>query len=484
MKILFISPNRQTRGHRVTPVGILYLASGLRQIGHSVKLLDFMFSTDPKSDLVNAINEYSPEIICISIRNINKTALNANVISDIELAVAVAKETSNRKVILGGAGFSLAPEELMRILNPDFGIIGEADNSLPALVESLEYGKPYQRIPGLIYREEDGTFFSNPPDIVDNLDDIPFQAIELIDHQKYHKTAGNMGVFTRKSCPQRCIYCAESQLNGKDVRLRSATRIVDEIEYIIDRTGVTDFDFSDTLFNVPREHAVDVCREIAQRKVRIRFEVELNPIGQDAESVALLRAAGCRGVTLTADSGSDQMLKTLQKGYTASDILKVAGLYAQFKIPYVICFLVGGPGENLSSIEDSIALAGNCPKMTIALFAFGIRVFNNTQLHSMLIDQGLMNKNDSHLNPEIFLADSFDDQCANRLLSACNKRLRFFLSEEVFCINSKALQHVSNLSNVRPTWKYIVLLQFLIKIGRFGRSPLYWDNQSRTYKCN
>jgi len=446
--------------------------------------VDLMFSIDPALDIVNTINKFNPDITCISVRNVNKTtAWDTNVIPDIDIVITTVKEHSKSSIVLGGAGFSLVPEELMELLNPDFGIIGEADNSLPTLIESLEHGKNYQHIPGLIYREKGGTFISNPPDIIDDLDDIPFQAIELIDYHKYSKKAGNMGIFTRKSCSQRCIYCAESQINGKHVRLRSASRVVDEIEYIIDKTAVTDFDFSDTLFNVPREHALNVCQEIVQRKVKIQFEVELNPIGQDAESVELLKAAGCRAVTLTADSGSDQMLKRLQKGYTSNDILNIAKLYAQFKIRYIICFLLGGPGENLASIEDSITLAENCPKMTAALFTFGIRVFKSTHLSNMMISQGLSDENDKYLNPKIYLANSFDDQCAERLLTACNKRLKFFLSEQAFCLNSVVIQHLSKLSNIRPTWKYFSILSFVLRIKNFGQNPLYWDRQSRTYKC-
>ncbi len=483
MKILFISTNRQTKVHRVAPAGVLYLASALIQRNHTIKLVDLMFSTDPSSDIVNAISEFNPDVTCISVRNVNKTTQDTNIIPDVDITVETVKKHSHSQIIIGGSGFSLLPEELMERLNPDFGIIGEADNSLPALINSLEHKSDYRRIPGLIHRDKKGTLAINPPGIVTDLDGIPFQSIELIDYYKYNKKAGYIGIFTRKGCPQKCIYCAEAQISGKNMRLRSPGRIVDEIEYIIDKTGITYFDFSDTLFNVPRKHAIDVCREIVRRNVKIQFEVELNPIGQDAEIVELLKVAGCNGLTLTADSGSDRMLQKLQKGYTANDILDAARLYAKFKIRYVICFLLGGPGENLESIEDSITLVESCPKMTAVLFGFSIRVFKNTRLSNMMIDQGLANKNDNYLNPKMYLADSFDDRCAERLLTACNERLNFFISEQAFCLNSKVIRFLSNSSNTRPPWKYIKFLGLILKIRNFGKSPLYWDSQARSFKC-
>ena len=483
-KILFISPNRQTKPHRVTPVGILYLAAGLLEKKHAVKVVDLMFSSDPSRDIVNAIQNLNPDIICISIRNVNKTYTeDANVIPDIVLSMETVKKHSTCKTIVGGPGFSLMPEELMKKLKPDFGIIGEADHSLPALVACIQDQKEYRDIPGLIYQDKEGILRANPPDRIPDLDTIPFQVIELINFKKYGKRAGNLGLFTRKSCPQRCIYCAESQINGRQVRLRSAGRVVDEIEYLIDQTGIADFDFSDTVFNVPREHAMNVCREIIRRHIKFQFEVELNPIGQDAESVSLLKDAGCRAVTLTADSGSDRMLKQLQKGFASKEVLEVATLYAQFNIPYIVCFLLGGPGEDLASIRDSITLAENCPQMTAALFAFGIRVFDNTALRNMMINEGLGGQENSFLEPKWYLSSTFDDQCAELLLDACSRRCNFFLSQHAFCFNSKLVQWLSNYSKTRPTWKYLRYLGLLLKIKNFGQRPLYWDGRARTFKC-
>ena len=83
-----------------------------------------------------------------------------------------------------------------------------------------------------------------------------------------------------------------------------------------------------------REHAMNICREIIRRKIKFKFEVELSPLGQDEESVKLLKAAGCIGVDLTADSGSEKMLKSLNKGFTSNMVYRVAELYANEKIPY------------------------------------------------------------------------------------------------------------------------------------------------------
>lgn len=484
MKILMISPNRETFVHRAAPVGILYLASALIQTGHRVNVLDLMFSLNLANDISSAIKEFQPDVTCIGIRNIDTLiSKHDHIVPDIELTIATVKSHSNNPIILGGAGFSLVAEGLMGLLQVDLGIVGEADNSLPALIKALEDQSDYREIPGLIYREQDGKLKANPSDIVENLDNIPFQAVEFIDAWKYAKKRGYLGVFTRKACSQRCIYCAEAKINGSRVRLRSAKRVVDEIEHIIDKTGVVDFDFADTLFNVPRKHAMDICGEIIQRNMKFRFEVELNPIGQDDESVDLLKRAGCIGVNLTADSGSDRMLKTLRKGYTADQVYGVADLYHRYKIPYTVGFILGGPGEDLESLEESIQLAENCPKPGVVYFTVGIRVFEDTELARFMREQKLVSKVEDFCGLKFFLSDSFDDQCAHRLLKACNKRLNFYISDLIYGPSAKFCQIMSEIFNVRPVWKAGSIINIVERTRNFGRSPLYWDATARVFKC-
>jgi radical SAM superfamily enzyme YgiQ (UPF0313 family) len=486
MNVLFIAPNRQTDVHRVPPVGALYLASALIQKGHNVKFLDLMFARNPVKKITAALRSFNADVTCISARNINiGIAQWGNVVSDIDDTVFAVRKNTTNPIIMGGPGFSIVSMELMQHLKPDFGIVGEADNSLPMLLDSLQHEKGYKDIPGLIYWETDKGLISNTPDTVMDLDNIPFQAIELIDSQKYARKGGSLAVFTRKGCSQRCIYCSEPRINGRLVRLRSAGRIADEIEYIIDKTGVTNFDFSDTLFNFPGRHAMDVCREIIRRNLKIQFEADLNPLGQNTESVELLKKAGCTAIVLGAESGSDRMLKTLQRGYTADKIKSVAELYAGFNIPYMITFLIGGPGENLATVEESIELAESCPEMTAAGFAVGLRVSKNTQLTKMMIDKGLLEGNESFLEPKIFLSDSFDEECANRLFAACYEHRNFLLFDEIYSPTFKPLLALNKIYTFRPSWRHAPIvggiMRIINRLKGFGQSALYWDNQLRCF---
>ncbi|MBF0105321.1 MAG: radical SAM protein [Deltaproteobacteria bacterium] len=481
MKILIVSPNRTAFVHRVAPIGPLYLVSVLEQRGHAVKLVDCMFLADPFKTVEAATLEFKPNLIGLAVRNIDTLlAKDVYLMPEFERYIDILRRSSPAPIVAGGPGFSLMPDEMMRAFELDYGIAGEADSALPELAACLENRKPCNAIPGLLYREGGGLKI-NPPQKVPDLDTIPFQAVSHIDTAAYARLRGNLAVFTRKACPFNCIYCPEAALHGNKVRLRSARRVVDELEYIVKTTGVVDFDFADTTFNVPRAHAVAVCEEIIRRNLKIRFEVELSPPDQDDETVRLLKAAGCIGVDLTAESGNDRMLDTLGRGFTADLTRKVGELYRRHKIPYTVGFLLGGPGENLQSVNDSICLAKSLPAMTSAYFTVGIRVFKNTVLAQIAEKEGVIKSTEELLKPVFYLGRDFDATCASRLLSACNRSLRLYISDLFFAPMMLKFFGTADKRNIRPIWRYGTMPRIFEWVMRQGRPMLKWDEAKRCY---
>jgi len=483
MKILFLSPNQQRFVHPVPPIGALYLAASLREMGHDVDLLDLMFIKDKniELELKNKLINYQPDLFCISIRNIDaligKTEYAMPLLNQ---CVKLARKYSSAKIILGGPGYSLFPDKILDMLNADYGISGEADESLPLLVDRLEKEEKTSDIAGLCFKENE-VIKQNKPEIVCNLNKVPFQAIDLINAKQYDRNRGAMGIFTRKACPLDCIYCPEAYFHGNKVRFRSPKKVADEIEYIIKEAGVHYFDFADTTFNVPKSHSIDVCNEIINRKLDFRFEVELSPIQQDIESAKILKAAGCEGIDLTADSGSNKMLKYLNKGFSAQDILKTAHIYKKLKIPYTVGFLLGGPGEDEETIKESINIACQLPDPNAVYFTVGIRIFEQTELYQSLnkTDPNYSNKN--LLDPVFYVSESFTQNCADLLLDVCSKRLNFYISDIFYKPLMRKIMGFASLLNIRPAWKHSNAPKLLLKILEGGGNSLFWDNNKRSF---
>ena len=486
--ILLVCPNRQKFVHPVPPIGALYLAAILRSKGHNVSLIDMMFSGDPAADLASALKRASPDIVGISIRNTDTLfSKELSEMPDLKKFVGIIKSLTRARILLGGAGYSFFAEEILMDLEADYGIQGEADRSLPSLVERIESGASPDDIPGLV-RFEDGKVVSNPPDVVDDLDSIPPQAIDLIDFRMYGKRRGNMGVFTRKGCPMECIYCPEERIHGRVPRLRSAEVVCDEIDYMLKKTSMPYFDFADTLFNVPRAHAMKVCEEIVRRGLKIKFEVELNPVGQDEESVRLLKAAGCVGVDLTTDTGSEKMLKNLKKGFTAGMLNDTARLYQKHGIPYTVGFLLGGPGEDAKTLDESIRFAESLPGVTSFYFGVGIRMFKGTELardHSnpehRVGDRKQRGGDDLH-DLCFYLSPDFDDACAERLKDFYLKDKRCYICDLLYEGEQLRAMKLADRMNVRPIWKHGKFPRYFELLMHLGRSPkVAWDARLRRF---
>ena len=141
MNIAFVSGNREKLPNAVVPVGLLYIMAATPD-RHDKTLIDLCFEDEPNAVLRDGLKDLQPDLVAISMRNIQRNDYGdpketvdyyASLVEDIRAA-------SSAKVVLGGSGFSVMPEELMQHIKPDFGISGEGEFAFPKLLEALEDG--------------------------------------------------------------------------------------------------------------------------------------------------------------------------------------------------------------------------------------------------------------------------------------------------------------------------------------------------------
>jgi radical SAM superfamily enzyme YgiQ (UPF0313 family) len=106
----------------------------------------------------------------------------------------------------------------------------------------------------------------------------------------------------------------------------------------------------DSVFNLPKSHAKAVCREMIDRQVAIPWTCYANPLGFDLELAELMAEAGCAGMEVGADSGSDEILTRLRKGFSTEQIRNLHRLAAQTGIPDCHAFILGTPGETFDDV--------------------------------------------------------------------------------------------------------------------------------------
>ena len=152
-----------------------------------------------------------------------------------------------------------------------------------------------------------------------------------------------------------CIYCADPVSKGRRVRLRPAALVVEELAALLSM-GIDTFHSCDCEFNLPVEHAQDVCHAIIARGLgeRLRWYAYCSLTPFDADTAVLFRRAGCAGIDFGADSGNAGMLRRLGRHFGPEDLLATARACRHAGIPFMYDLMMGGPGETRETVRDSL----------------------------------------------------------------------------------------------------------------------------------
>ena len=129
MKVLLISANVTLSPYPIYPLGVSIIAAVLTKAGHTVQQADFLQQNNSLEAIGREVREFGPDLVGISVRNIDNVNLmhEQYYIQNVKNIVSTVREVSNAKVLLGGAGFSLIPELILKETGADYGIIGEGE---------------------------------------------------------------------------------------------------------------------------------------------------------------------------------------------------------------------------------------------------------------------------------------------------------------------------------------------------------------------
>jgi radical SAM superfamily enzyme YgiQ (UPF0313 family) len=430
-RVLLVNPNEMQPP--VAPIGLDYIAGSLEQAGFSVDLIDLCFASSFKEALDAYFRGHDPIAIGVTLRNTDDCYYlsQAFILPRIKEIIDYIKVKTNRPLILGGVGFSVMPEPILAYLEVDLGIWGDGERALPALVKRMAAGEEPFDIPGLIYREGGG-YRRNPPALPELLD-LPLPRREAVDNPRYLREGGMGGVETKRGCEQSCIYCADPLAKGRRYRLRPPSIVADEIEVLLGQ-GVDHLHLCDSEFNLPYGHALGVCEEIIRRGLgeRLAWYAYLSPVPFTEELALLMVKAGCQGINFGVDHAADRMLRNLGRSFTAADIRETAAVCHRLGIPFMYDLLLGGPGENKSSLTTAISFMKEIEPSRVGISA-GIRIYPGTRLAEIAladIEKGTANVrgaiNPAFFAPAFYVSHALGDELYPFIASLVKKDGRFF----------------------------------------------------------
>lgn len=412
VRVLCISLNRSRLIMLPFPLGPAALVAALGP-EHPFRVIDFMFEPDPRPKVLAVLEDFRPELIALSLRNIdNQNSCFPEIFFPEAREFCLWLRTHTRaSIVLGGSGFSIFSQELMNYLGADMGIVGEGELSFRALLESYP-GGGWTTIPGLVWQDQ-GSWRENPPQTV-ALEALPDPALEFFTPLSYHETAGSAGlpgvitIQSRRGCPRRCRYCSTARIEGTRVRTRPVKKVTAFMAACYHRWGLNRFYFVDNIFNHPREYARSLCLAIKDLRLPLEWSCLINPAYPDAELFHLIREAGCDKVQVGNESGSDLVLTNLGKGFTRRQVEETLQLLRQAGLSYGCFLLMGGPGETPDTVQESVELLEHYNPILVNL-TVGIRIYPHTALCDQALAEGVITAGDNLLWPHFYLSAAVAD---------------------------------------------------------------------------
>ncbi len=341
------------------PLGILYLASVARKEGgHQIHLIDMNIETGGIASAVDFARKFQPDILGISSVTVDSRMMH-------ELARRIKTAVSGVKVVAGGPHPSSYLEDTLTNEAIDVSVIGEGEATFVELIPLLVSGAGFSGVRGIAFMENDEIVRTEPRPYIEDLDSLPYPAWDLLKLKYYWKqnSFGRLGprrymsLFTSRACPFGCIYC--HKMFGKGFRARSVENVLGEMETLIERYGIKDYEFIDDCFNLNRDRVVNVCDEIIARgwNLSLSFANGLRGDRLDRALLEKMKQAGTREVAVAIETASPRLQKLIGKNLNLEKVRQTIDDAMSLGIPCDGFFMLGFPTETEAEMRETVRFA-------------------------------------------------------------------------------------------------------------------------------
>jgi len=325
----------------------------------SVRFIDACVQPLSLSKLSDLTFDFNPDVLVIS-----STPLDIK--ATVDYITIVKKERPAVIIIVIGPGPSSLPDVYDQNGMIDFILPGESELEVHSILRRINWQEDLKSIKKYYegYKKRDHF-------IVQDLDGLPFinytrneiAQYSMIYPLRINKHLRWGHILSSRGCPYSCIFCSPLMRDsyGKQLRLRSAKNVIDEVMYQFSM-GVNIVSFDDDNFTSSRDHVLSVCYEILNRKINFPWIVHARVDNLDREMMELIKKTGCRLLRIGVESGSTRILELLRKTNELNWIEKAKNIFniaRSLKIETAALFIVGNPTEDKEEILQSIELAKN-----------------------------------------------------------------------------------------------------------------------------
>jgi len=448
VRVLLVATNRMTTPFPVYPLGVDHVATALRQ-RHDVRVIDRGMSGSD-GDLIGALADFHPEIVGLSIRNIDDTDAETSLsfVPEIEQLVAVVRANSGAKVVLGGPGYSLFPAELLERTGADWGVLGEGE-WVAGLIDAIQNGAGTEGLPGIVHRGHPAP----EPAIWPGPWAREIGPKPIVAHYLCH--GGILNIQTKRGCPFRCSYCTYPLIEGRELRAFDPDRVADEWVNLVD-AGAKFIFVTDAVFNSDVRHNLDVAGALSRRNVRVPWGAFFTPIRPAPGYYEALCEVGLTHVEFGTDSLSPQMLSSYAKPFTPDDAVQ-AHAAARGAGAYVAHYLtLGGSGETLETAKETLDRCEALEGVSALFFFCGVRIYPATPLFDAACRQGQASPSESLLEPRFYHSPGAPPDALRELVKEQAKGRASWIVGSTDEAMARIIKRMHARGAVGPLWERII----------------------------
>ncbi len=391
MDILLInSPVRLNACPNCIPYGVATIASTLRKMGYAVDVYDINALRPRKSEIIDALKKKSWDIVGIS-GLITTYSFQKWLIPEL-------KKINPHAPIVSGGGLATSNSELLfDNTDVDITIKGEGERAMGELCRAIDHDSSLNAVRGIGFRQNGYIVSGPPPSNLENLDEIPFPAWDLLPMEIYLKnpvwgvTAGSssgfkkdisvcrsMNIISSRGCPFSCNYCYH--LFGRSgYRFRSAENVINEIELLVDKYHVDFIAFVDDNMMASEKRLLEFCDLMEKKKFPVTWGCHGRVTSAKPEILGRMADVGCVWIGYGIESGSRKILKAMNKKATVEMAKEAIHNTRKVGIYPNTTFIYGYPGESRETIQETIDFKQN---MEIECNSFFATPYPGTPLYS------------------------------------------------------------------------------------------------------
>ena len=384
MKICLINPPVEMNNRLWYPIGICYVAASLINNGFQVEIIDVIGENLSRDKFKKRLFGCHADFF-----GIGGLIMAFNNVVDIARMI---KETHPHSFIFAGNTVgSTIPEILLHNSSVDAIIMGEGEITTVDLIEAVKNGKKLEDVKGIAFKtEESNVFITSPRPPIENLDELPYPAWDLIPMKNYFENYGRnvYPVSSVRGCPYNCIFCCKTFI-GYKVRSRSPESILNELIEIKKRFDIESFMFFDDLFLYNKKRAIEFCQLKEKSPLKdMEWTASARVDSLNDELLLALKKSNCIDLGVGFESASQNILDFYNKKITIEQSQKAIDLCKKYDMALNgASFMIGAPDETLETVKESVDF---CRKNGLRYEPHFVTPYPKTPLYDYAIQKNLI----------------------------------------------------------------------------------------------